>query len=404
MKVLENKSENRAREIISIHLSRLEEELSNELLSLILVGSLSNNSYTGNIGSDIDLIHILKDETSDDIRKKVIDIIEKTELLTNHDLPIARCIYRIGEMKRPFRYDFQLCLENKDLIELPIEVLRIKDSGITIWGEDVIDSIDTPTRDDIIHSKELSIIWSKQEEEKNPELYKERIKYVENPPIRIIAQSIIVNAMLDYYLITGKSCSSKKEIGKFMKQDVENYIFQELLDLCITYRYSPEQLTLNQEQWLYGQYNNWREKRRDKEIGHIQHLITMKTDLLNIQPSQFYISQEKLDDVLTWLTDSNYYYYDPIPIKLLNGRIIFTDGHTRAYALYKLGFKKINVIWDSEELDWEAYQKCVDKCNELGIQNISDLDGRVLGPEEYLLLWDRWCDQMQNELAKQRSE
>jgi predicted nucleotidyltransferase len=71
VKVLENKSINRAREIISIHLRRLEEELSNELLSVILVGSISNNSYTGNTGSDIDLIHILKDEASDNYGSRI---------------------------------------------------------------------------------------------------------------------------------------------------------------------------------------------------------------------------------------------------------------------------------------------------------------------------------------------
>jgi hypothetical protein len=275
---MENKSENRAREIISIHLSRLKNQLSNELVSVILVGSLSNDSYISNAGSDIDLIHILKDEASDDARNKVKNVIEGTDLLTNHDLPIAKCIYRIGEMQRPFRYDFELCLENKDLIELPIEILRIKDSGITIWGQDVVDSIDIPKREDIIYSKELSSKWNKEEREKSPERYKEYEKYIENPSSRILVQSIIVNAMLDYYFITGKSCSSKKEIGKLMRQNVENYIFQEFLDLCIAYRYTPEQVTLNQEQWMHEQYNNWREIRSGKQIGDIQHLITMEIE------------------------------------------------------------------------------------------------------------------------------
>ena len=54
--MLVDKSESRAKEIVGIHLIELEKELSNELLSVILVGSLSNNSYTGHAGSDIDLI------------------------------------------------------------------------------------------------------------------------------------------------------------------------------------------------------------------------------------------------------------------------------------------------------------------------------------------------------------
>lgn len=270
---LENKSEIRAKEIINIHLNELEDNLSNEVLSVIIVGSLSNSSYIGNAGSDIDLIHVLKENSSNEVRNRVKDLINKVESITNNDLPIAKCIYRLNEMKRPFPIDFELCLENKDLIEIPIEILRIKDSGITVWGSDVIDYIDFPIRDDIIKSKNLTSMWNKLERERFPERYKENTKYIEEPPSRILIQSIIVNALLDYYLITGKSCSSKKEIGYLMKRDVGNYIFQELLDLCVDFRYVPEEVTRIEEQWMHDQYKIWRQKRIGKEIGNIQHLI-----------------------------------------------------------------------------------------------------------------------------------
>ncbi len=270
---MNNKSEARAREIISTHLGVLEGELSKELLSVILVGSLANGSYTGNAGSDIDLIHVLKDNPSAGLRNQVKVLIEKTESLTDYDLPIAKCIYGFSQMKRPFRYDFELCLGNKDLIELPIEILRIKDSGLTIWGKDIIDLIDSPVRADIIYSKKLSILWGEKEKEKNPELYEKRTQFIENPPPRILLQSIIVNAMLDYYFLTGKSCSSKKEIGKRLELDVGKYVFQELLDLCITYRYNPEKVSPQQELWMRNRYNDWREIRRDKEIGDTEHLL-----------------------------------------------------------------------------------------------------------------------------------
>ena len=66
----------------------------------------------------------MKGEVSDYIRHQVRDIIERTESLTSHDLLIAKCIYRLNEMKGPFRCDFELCLENKDLIELPIDIFQ----------------------------------------------------------------------------------------------------------------------------------------------------------------------------------------------------------------------------------------------------------------------------------------
>lgn len=267
------KSEIRAREIIDIHLNNIERYLPNELVSVVLVGSLSNDSYTGNAGSDIDLIHILKEGTFDEVRNRVRDAISITESITNNDLPIAKCIYKLNEMKRPFKSDFELCLENKDLIELPIEILRIKDSGITIWGTDVIDYIDDPIRDDIIKSKKLTIMWNKLEQDRFPDKYEEYYKYVINPTTRILVQSIIVNAMLDYYFITGKSCSSKKEIGNRIRHEVKDYIFQELLDLCIIFRYTPELVTSNQEQWMHDKYNEWRKMRSNKEIGNVAHLL-----------------------------------------------------------------------------------------------------------------------------------
>lgn len=124
--------------------------------------------------------------------------------------------------------------------------------------------------------------------------------------------------------------------------------------------------------------------------------------ILDIQPSQLFISDAKLKAIYGWLNIDNDYSYEPIPVKDLNGKIIFTDGHTRAFALYKLGIEKVRVIWDTDDLDWEAYQICVDWCVDEGIKNISHLNQRVLNNEEYELLWHDRCRQMQDELKKKR--
>ncbi|TDT58389.1 hypothetical protein [Fonticella tunisiensis] len=124
--------------------------------------------------------------------------------------------------------------------------------------------------------------------------------------------------------------------------------------------------------------------------------------ILDIQPSQLFISNEKLMAIYKWLNAKNDYNYDPIPVKYLNGKIIFTDGHTRALALYKLGFEKIRVFWDTDELNWEAYQICVDWCVNEGITNISHLDNRILDGEQYEILWYDRCRKMQAELEERR--
>jgi hypothetical protein len=122
-------------------------------------------------------------------------------------------------------------------------------------------------------------------------------------------------------------------------------------------------------------------------------------DLKDIQPSQLYISSQKLENVLEWFTPSDYDSYDALPIKSLNGKIIFTDGHTRAYATYIRGVKTIKVYWDEDELDWNAYQICVDWCNSEGINSIEDLQARIIEPSEYEVLWLERCRNLYKELG-----
>ena len=74
--------------------------------------------------------------------------------------------------------------------------------------------------------------------------------------------------------------------------------------------------------------------------------------LSDIHPSQFYISLEKLRQVEKWFRPDDLSHFEPVPVKYLNGRIIFTDGHTRAFAAYRKGLAKIPLVWDEDELDW----------------------------------------------------
>ncbi|MGH4139158.1 hypothetical protein [Clostridium sp.] len=122
-------------------------------------------------------------------------------------------------------------------------------------------------------------------------------------------------------------------------------------------------------------------------------------NIKDIQPSQLYINSQKLKNILKWFTPTDYESYDAIPIKKLNGKIIYTDGHTRAYAAYIKGVKTIKVYWDEDELSWNAYQICVDWCNTEGINSIEDLKDRVIEPNEYEILWYDRCKNMHNQLG-----
>lgn len=119
-----------------------------------------------------------------------------------------------------------------------------------------------------------------------------------------------------------------------------------------------------------------------------------KINFLEIQPSQFYISEKKIEDINKWFNPNDLSNFEAIPVKELNGKIIFTDGHTRAYVAYKAGIKNIPLYLENEELSWDVYQICVDECNIRGVFSIKDLDNKVLNQNDYKTLWNEWCDDL----------
>ncbi len=115
-------------------------------------------------------------------------------------------------------------------------------------------------------------------------------------------------------------------------------------------------------------------------------------DIDKIMPSQLYISKEKLKNVMRYIYNKGVNSLDPIPIKKINNIIFYTDGHTRAFALWKLGFKKIKVEWETEELDWELYLICIDWCKNENISNISHL--KIISHNQYKKWWIKRCEDM----------
>jgi hypothetical protein len=129
-----------------------------------------------------------------------------------------------------------------------------------------------------------------------------------------------------------------------------------------------------------------------------------KMRLEDIQPSQLYISFEKLCSVMKRFNPNDLGSIEPIPVKKLGEDVVFVDGHTRAFATYLCGVLEVPVYWEDEELDWEAYEICVAWCKESGIRRISDLKNRVVSQKDYETLWYKRCEDMQRELEKKRSQ
>ncbi len=124
--------------------------------------------------------------------------------------------------------------------------------------------------------------------------------------------------------------------------------------------------------------------------------------LADVQPSQLWVSAEKLAQVQERWLAINAHTFPPLPVKRLGDRVVMTDGHTRALAAYLSGLSQIRVCWDEDDLDWEAYEICVAWCRADGIRSIADLKDRVIGEEDYERLWYGRCRAMHRELAAKR--
>lgn len=129
-----------------------------------------------------------------------------------------------------------------------------------------------------------------------------------------------------------------------------------------------------------------------------------KLTLSDIQPSQFLVSEEKLKRVEAWLRAGDGPGLEPIPVKLLDGVPVMTDGHTRAVAALRAGIAEFPLEWEREELDWDMYRECVSECRRRGIFSPAGLLSRVVSQGEYRLKWDGWCDAMQAGVLRRRTE
>ncbi len=248
-----NKSKERAKEILSVYLDKAKEL--KFIKSIILVGSLSDDTYTGNAGSDIDLIHIV-DDGEDYYRAKngVTRLIETVQNMTDNDIPISKVVYQQKHLSHPYNYDFELTSENNDLIQRPIEILRILDGGITVYGEDLTGTIEAPTRDDVQKTHELNARLT--ESFANTDFYREYVKMREKPTIRIMTQIVLTTALSEYYYWTGKNCSSKYRILGCVERDLPDFEYLNLLRLCHKNRFSPNAVTEEDIKTMNEEYAN----------------------------------------------------------------------------------------------------------------------------------------------------
>ena len=116
-------------------------------------------------------------------------------------------------------------------------------------------------------------------------------------------------------------------------------------------------------------------------------------DIVAARPSQLYVSETKYAAVDRALgaTPFSHDSYEAVPVKELDGSIVYLDGDTRALWLANRGIGEIKAYFDDDELDWTLYAACLSWCAAERIKTISDLESRVMPHDVYELAWIGRC-------------
>lgn len=108
--------------------------------------------------------------------------------------------------------------------------------------------------------------------------------------------------------------------------------------------------------------------------------------LRDIQPSQFYVDEDKLEAVGSFIRSADDVIIQVVPRE--NG-FISLDGHTRAYLAVQRGWKAAKAVV-SETDDW--VWAFVNEARKRGV--LSPADMKLVSHAEYKVLWDDFCDEV----------
>ncbi|MET3558000.1 putative aminopeptidase FrvX [Streptococcus rupicaprae] len=128
-----------------------------------------------------------------------------------------------------------------------------------------------------------------------------------------------------------------------------------------------------------------------------------KFSILDLQPSQFYLSETKLQAVRAWFDPQDLTNFDPISIKQLDGEWIVVDGHSRLFVAYQEGLTHLPVVLEEEDWNWDFYRFCTEATKAKGISTIADLWTHILPQEAYETDWIGWCQTVHDQHFSKRS-
>lgn len=119
-------------------------------------------------------------------------------------------------------------------------------------------------------------------------------------------------------------------------------------------------------------------------------------DLKDIQPSQFYADEEKVQAVSSFIHGSEDII---IPLMKYGRRYLSLDGHTRMYAAQNMGFNWVKGFLTSADAYIFDFAK---EAQKRGVFTPYDLT--LLSHEDYCIKWHKFCDDFFAEKAAEKEE
>lgn len=119
-------------------------------------------------------------------------------------------------------------------------------------------------------------------------------------------------------------------------------------------------------------------------LAELPEVKIFELDVDLIQPSQFYVDEDKIRAVSSFLEKGGDIV---VPVMAKDGRYISLDGHTRLYYAYKQGWKTVRAF----ETEVNGYVlEFVKEAKKRGVTYVRDME--LLTHAEYEIKWNKFCD------------
>ncbi len=131
-----------------------------------------------------------------------------------------------------------------------------------------------------------------------------------------------------------------------------------------------------------------------------------EVNLNDLNVSQIYLNRTKIDAIKNWFCVSKIDDYEPLPVyDFGDGKLTLTDGHSRAFVADQFGIKKIKVQYDRDEIvtgktGQKLYKEALIWCKRFSIDNIGELENRIISSEDYAFYWIERCNRSYNLITK----